>query len=164
MGDIDLGLYYLGLVQEYLPPRGNSIVRVEILDSEFLYAIKLHLQSESSFNLCPADYCDLPESKPAGGLADGVSGRGLLVEGYTPPQNVIDTVRRITRAANIEVGGVEYLVNDRDGKIVYYDVNALSNFVADAPNVVGFDPFPRLVDFLLTRAGIETAEELTGIS
>jgi hypothetical protein len=49
---------------------------------------------------------------------------------------------------------VEYLVNDRDGQVYYYDVNALSNFVADAPNVVGFDPFPRLVDFLLQRAGI----------
>ena len=49
---------------------------------------------------------------------------------------------------------MEYLVNDRDGQVYYYDVNALSNFVADAPNVVGFDPFSRLVDFLLQRAGI----------
>lgn len=160
LGGIDLGLDQLGLVQEYLPPRGNSIVRVEILNGEYLYAIKLHLQSDSSFNLCPADYCDLPENKPA----DGVSRQGLLVEGFTPPQSVIETVRRITRAANIEVGGVEYLVNDRDGEIAYYDVNALSNFVADAPNVVGFDPFPRLVDFFLQRAGIETAEEVIAAS
>lgn len=158
LGDFDLGLDQLGLVQEYLPPRGSSIVRVEILNGEFLYAIRLHLQSESSFNLCPADYCDLPENKPADGLADGVSGRGLLVEGYNPPQGVIETVKRITRAANIEVGGVEYLVNDRDGAIVYYDVNALSNFVADAPDVVGFDPFPKLVDFFLERAGVEAVE------
>jgi hypothetical protein len=32
-------------------------------------------------------------------------------------------------------------------------VNALSNFVADAPNVIGFDPFAWLVDFLERRAG-----------
>jgi hypothetical protein len=32
-----------------------------------------------------------------------------------------------------------------------YDVNALSNFVADAPNVVGFDPFARLADYLEAR-------------
>jgi hypothetical protein len=67
---------------------------------------------------------------------------------------VVEDVLRITAAAGIEVGGVEYLVNDRDGKVYYYDVNALSNFVADAPNVVGFDPFPRLVDYILERAGI----------
>ena len=34
---------------------------------------------------------------------------------------------------------------------MYYDVNALSNFVADAVNVVGFDPFVRLVDYLEQR-------------
>jgi len=31
-------------------------------------------------------------------------------------------------------------------------VNALSNFVADAPAVVGFDPFVDLVDVILARA------------
>ena len=152
-GEIDLGIDRLGLVQEFLPARGNSIIRVEILNGEFLYAIRLHLQSETTFNLCPADYCELPES----GAADGVSGRGLLVDDYRPPPAVIEKVKAITKAANIEVGGVEYLVNDRDGQIYFYDINALSNFVADAPNVVGFDPFPKLVDFLLARANLETA-------
>ena len=150
-GPIDLGIDHLALVQEYLPARGDSIVRVEVLDGEFLYAIRLFL-TDTTFNLCPADYCDLPET----GMADGVSGRGLLVEAYTPPQDIIEAVKRITTAAHIEVGGVEYLVNDRDGEVYFYDINALSNFVADAPNVVGFDPFPRLVDFLLARAGIAT--------
>ena len=28
------------------------------------------------------------------------------------------------------------------------DINALSNFVADAPRVLGFDPFARLADWL----------------
>jgi hypothetical protein len=55
--------------------------------------------------------------------------------------------------AGIDVGGIEYMTDDRDGSVVYYDVNALSNFVADAPNVVGFDPFARLVDYLEKRAG-----------
>ncbi len=52
------------------------------------------------------------------------------------------------RAAGIDVGGIEYLIDDRDGRHYYYDVNALSNFVADAPQVIGFDPFARLVDYL----------------
>jgi hypothetical protein len=30
----------------------------------------------------------------------------------------------------------------------YYDVNALSNFVVDAPRVIGFNPFVNLADFL----------------
>ena len=76
------------------------------------------------------------------------------MEGFTPPAHVSADAKRIMTAANIEVGGVEYLVNARDGQVFYYDINALSNFVANAPQVVGFDPFPRLVDYLLERAGL----------
>jgi hypothetical protein len=52
------------------------------------------------------------------------------------------------RAAATDVGGVEYMIDDRDGRAVFYDINALSNFVADAPRVIGFDPHIQLVDFL----------------
>ncbi len=53
----------------------------------------------------------------------------------------------------IDVGGVEYIVDDRDGRAAFYDINALSNFVADAPRIVGFDPNVRLVDFLEQQRG-----------
>lgn len=158
-GTMDLGIDGTALVQEYLPAEGSSIVRVEVMNGAFLYAIRLFLTADE-FNLCPADYCRIPAngtSSEHSGLADGVSGRGVPVEGYTPPPHVIQDVLRITKAAQIEVGGVEYLVNRRDGQVYYYDINALSNFVADAPRVVGFDPFPRLVDFLLQRAGLTSA-------
>ena len=72
----------------------------------------------------------------------------LRVEGTTPPPDAIADVEHIMAAAAIEVGGVEYFVDARDGRRYYYDINALSNFVADAPRVVGFDPFARLADFL----------------
>lgn len=155
-GALDLGIDGTALIQEYLPAEGNSIVRVEVLNGSYLYAIRLFLMADE-FNLCPADYCRVPgeEKRPdAKGLADGVSGRGVPIVGTTPPPGIIEDVKRITAAAGIEVGGVEYLVNSRDGQVYYYDINALSNFVADAPNVIGFDPFPRLVDFLLARAGL----------
>ena len=72
----------------------------------------------------------------------------LRVEGDDAAAEVIADVERIMAAAGIEVGGVEYFVDDRDGQRYYYDINALSNFVADAPRVLGFDPFARLADFL----------------
>ena len=150
---LQLGIDGTALVQEYLPPRDASIVRVEILNGEFLYGIKLLLESPTSFNLCPADYCKAPNAD-SDGMTDGVSDRGVPVQSFTPPDEVIEAIKRIMAAANIEVGGVEYLVSDRDGEVYYYDVNALSNFVADAPNVIGFDPFPRLVDYVLARAGV----------
>ena len=136
------------LVQEQLPAEGEAIVRVEILDGELLYAIRL-LLAPGSFNLCPADYCELP------GISDGVSGRGLPIERYEPPNEIVNDVKRIISAAGIDVGGVEYLVDARDGAAYFYDVNALSNFVANAPEVVGFDPFVDLVDLIVARAEVQ---------
>jgi hypothetical protein len=152
-GLLDLGIDHTALVQEYLPAAGESIVRVEVLGGAFLYAIRLFLTS-GQFNLCPADYCQVPSPLPFGaGAPDGGLARpSAPVEAYTPPPQVIAEVKRLTSAAHIEVGGVEYLVNARDGQIYYYDVNALSNFVADAPQVIGFDPFERFVDYLVQRA------------
>jgi D-alanine-D-alanine ligase-like ATP-grasp enzyme len=145
--DLSLGLDGTALVQEQLPAEGEAIVRVEVLDGEFLYAIRILLMP-GSFNLCPADYCELP------GITDGVSGRGLPVEAYEPPEEVVADAKRIVAAAGMDVAGVEYLVNARTGDATFYDLNALSNFVADAANVVGFDPFVNLVDVIVERAGL----------
>jgi hypothetical protein len=148
--ELDLGLDGTALLQEQLRAEGEHIVRIEILDGEYLYAIRI-LLVPGSFNLCPADYCELP------GIADGVSGRGLPVEAVDPPEEVIEDAKRIVAAAGMDVAGVEYLVDARDGRPTFYDLNALSNFVADAPSVVGFDPFERLVDFIVDSAAMPAA-------
>ena len=145
-GDHDLGIDGTALVQEHAPAADESVVRIEVLGGEFLYAIRLRLLP-GSFNLCPADYCELP------GIADGVSGRGLPIEAFGPPRELVEDAKRIVAAAGMELGGVEYLVDERDELPYFYDVNALSNFVANAPDVIGFDPFVDLVDFVLQRAG-----------
>ncbi len=59
---------------------------------------------------------------------------------------------RIAKAAHLDIGGIEYLVNSRDGNVYFYDVNALSNFVTNAQSIIGFDPFVRFVDYLVRRA------------
>ncbi|MBA3364762.1 MAG: hypothetical protein H0U03_03100 [Actinobacteria bacterium] len=153
-GEIELGLDGTALVQEHLPARSGSIVRVEILGGEFLYAIRIQLVP-GGFNLCPADYCELP------GIADGISGRSLPIERFEPPAELIADARRLVAAAGMDLGGVEYLVSDRDGLPYFYDLNALSNFVADASNVVGFDPFVNLVDLIVERARSVPAELAT---
>ena len=115
---------------------------------QYLYAIRLQLKSSDTFNLCPGSYCQTPA--PNGDALN----QKPLIEGYTPPPQVIKTVEKIMTTAHIDLGGIEYLINDRDGEIYYYDINAMSNFVADAPNVIGFEPVPKLVDYLAQRAGL----------
>ncbi len=152
-GAIDLGIDSTALVQEYVPAKDGRIVRVEVLGGRYLYAIRIYTDGDS-FNLCPADVCQTVGGAELARAACAVDApkNGLRVEGYEPPPEVVAAVERIMDAAGIEIGGVEYMVDARDDRLVYYDVNALSNFVADAPRVVGFDPFARLVDWLEREA------------
>jgi hypothetical protein len=153
-GRLDFGVDHTALVQEFVPARDGHITRVEVLGGKLLYAIKVYTTGDS-FNLCPADICQRADGVELVRAACPIDApkTGLKVEGYTPPADVIAACERIMQSAGIDVGGIEYMTDDRDGGVVYYDVNALSNFVADAPNVVGFDPFARLVDYLERRAG-----------
>ena len=151
-GQVNLGVDGTALVQEAAPLRGGHITRVETLDGEYLYAIDVY-PAQGSFDLCPADACQRADGVELVRAACAVDApkTGLRVEGTTPPRDIIEQVERISRAAHLDVGGIEYLVDDRDGQHYFYDVNALSNFVADAENVIGFDPFVRLVDYLEER-------------
>ena len=81
-------------------------------------------------------------------MKDGVSGRGALVEKFDPPKYIIDHAEKIFQSANIDVGGLEYLVNSEDDKAYIYDINAMSNFVADPEIILGFDPTDNLIDFV----------------
>lgn len=151
--ELDLGLDTTALVQEFIPARGGHIVRVEVVGCRFLYGIKVHLTGDT-FDLCPADICRTTAGQDLQRTACPVDApkNGLRVEGYTPPDDIVRSIERIMQTARIEVGGVEYIVDDRDGQIYYYDINALSNFVSDGPKVIGFDPFIPLVSYLQKEA------------
>jgi predicted ATP-grasp superfamily ATP-dependent carboligase len=155
---VDAGTLYFGidsvaLVQEFFPARDSVITRVEVLGGKFLYAIRIHTTGET-FNLCPADICQNTRGEELARAACPVDApkSGLKVEGYNPPKRVIDDVERIMQTAGIEVGGIEYVIDDRNGNLLYYDINALSNFVADPVRIVGFDPYSRLADYLIAEA------------
>ena len=152
-GEVELGVDGVALVQESAPLRDGHIVRVETLGGKYLYAINVYSSGES-FNLCPADICQTSDGVELARGACPVDApkNNLRVERADPEPEVIADVERIMRAADIEIGGVEYMIDDRDGRRYYYDINALSNFVADAPRVIGFDPFQRLADYLEREA------------
>jgi glutathione synthase/RimK-type ligase-like ATP-grasp enzyme len=123
------------LLQDNVPARGGTIVRVETLRGAFLYAIEV--ESGGAFDLCPADACLVAPGRAA-----------VRMTAATPPPALIDAAERIARAVGLDVGGVEYLIDERDGTARFYDVNAVSNFVANPLDVLGWDPHERLVDFL----------------
>lgn len=106
-------------------------MRVEVLEGRALYAIRIVRSTPADFNLCPADLCQLP---PAGAPAADASlaacpvgpAPGLVVSRYDAPADAVKTAEDLTRAASIDVGGVEYLV--------------------------AADPFPPFADYITRRA------------
>lgn len=122
------------LLQEYAPARGGSITRIETLNGKYLYAIEVESGGDS-FDLCPADACIAQPGRSA-----------IRMTAVEPSSKIINSAERIAQAAGLDVGGVEVLIDDRDGTPRFYDINALSNFVADPLKVLGWDPHERLVD------------------
>lgn len=141
----------LFLLQEYLPhDPEQGIVRLEFLGGELLYAMRV--KTHGRFNLCPSPVCN-----PGEGDGEAICEIPEQVVDVPPvefyaypevPREAVETAKRIVRAANLDVGGIEYLETP-DGRRVFYDVNANSNL---RPSVAleygGFDPFERVVDYL----------------
>jgi len=151
---LSFGMDQTALVQECFTPRDGIITRVEVLGGKYLYAIKIRTAGKT-YNLCPGDICQSTageelERRP-GCPVDAVK-NGLAVEAYEPPREVISAVERIMHLAGVEVGGVEYVIDDATDRLLYYDVNALSNFFADPERIIGFNPYARLAEFLMVEA------------
>src|SRR5713101_5009463 len=136
---LHFGIDNTALVQEFFTARDGVITRVEVLGGEYLYAIQIHITGDT-FDLCPADICK-------------------NTKGEEPPRRIIEEVERIMEVAGIEVGGIEYAIDDRTGRLLYYDINALSNFVSDPERVIGFNPYARLADYLIAEARLYAAKE-----
>jgi len=134
------------LLQEYIPSDpARGIVRMEFLGGELLYAMRV--VSHGRFNLCPSPVCNPDEGA---GVCE-VPSEAQPVEFYAyreVPAQAVAWGKRIMAAGKLDVGGIEYL-EAADGRLVFYDINANSNLRPSIAAEHGFDPFERVVDFLV---------------
>lgn len=141
-----VGVNGISLIQEYAPRRDGKVTRVETLNGKYLYAIDIESPGDA-FDLCPADACLVRPGAPT-----------LTMTKAEPSAEIIAAVERIAIAGGLEVGGVEYLIDERNGDVLFYDINGLSNFVANPVQVLGFDPHDDLVNWLKTIIADEKAK------
>jgi glutathione synthase/RimK-type ligase-like ATP-grasp enzyme len=140
----------LFLLQEYLPhDPDQGIVRLEFVGGELLYAMRV--KTHGRFNLCPSPVCNPDEGDSACALPDEPAVAAPQVE-FAPfpevPADAVRTAKRIVEAAGLAVGGIEYLETP-GGRRVFYDINANSNLRPSVAAAFGFDPFERVVDYLV---------------
>ena len=130
-----VGVDGVALIQEYVQARDARVIRCEVLDGKLLYALALD-GAGSTFDLCPADVCMV--DKPT-----------ITISEFKPPAEMTRAVERVAAMSGLDVGGIEYMIDDRDGRAKFYDLNAMSNFVAKPLEVLGWDPHDKLIDYML---------------
>ena len=122
---------------------------MEFLGGELLYAMRVI--SHGAFNLCPSEVCnpedggsqcEVPEAKPARPVE--------FHPFHDVPADAVEAGKTLMDAGGLDVGGIEYL-EARDGRLIFYDINANSNLRAPIARAFGFDPFERVVDFLVAQ-------------
>ena len=120
------------LLQRYVRPAAPHITRVEIVDGEFLYAIRS--STEEGFHLCPAVEC---ADDAAFCPADG-DGKFTLREDLTAGDPLVRRYAELMRALQIDVAGIEF-VEDAQGVRYTYDINGTTNYNADVESRHGLD-------------------------
>ena len=137
------------LLQEKLDhdPSKQGIVRLEFLDGELLYAMRV--VGVSGFNLCPSIDCN-PEGDEEGTCAVP-SATPTSDPQFLPypevPAEVVEEASRLFKATGFDVGALEYLITS-DGRRVFYDINANSNLRRSVGLAMGFDPFDKVAEYL----------------
>ncbi len=136
------------MLQEYFPiDASQGIVRMEFLAGELLYAMRVI--SHGAFNLCPSEVCNPLTGESQCEATEMLPAKPVEFYPYpNVPAEAVETGKRLMAAGGLDVGGIEYL-EAADGRMVFYDINANSNLRAPIAQAFGFDPFERVVDFLV---------------
>src|SRR5207302_6189500 len=138
------------LLQEYFPvDAGQGIVRMEFLGGKLLYSMRV--VSHGAFNLCPSEACNPEGGGESHCEVAAAPARPVEFFPYAEvPAEAVAMGERIMAAGGLDLGGIEYL-EARDGRRIFYDVNANSNLRAPIGQAFGFDPFERVADFLVSQ-------------
>lgn len=141
------------LLQEYFPvDPSRGIVRMEFLGGELLYAMRVI--SNGAFNLCPSEVCNPETGESQCALPAAHEAPPSAPVEFLPyaevPAAAVETGKKLMEAGGLDVGGIEYL-EAPDGRLIFYDINANSNLRLPIARVFGFDPFERVVDFLIAQ-------------
>lgn len=145
-------------LQEYFAVGASKgIVRMEFLGGELLYAMRV--VSHGAFNLCPSETCNPESGESQCELPAAAPASPVEFYPYAEvPAAAVEAGKRIVAAGGLDVGGIEYL-EAPDGERVFYDINANSNLRAPIGRAFGFDPFERVVDFLVMQIDARKAAE-----
>ena len=108
----------INLIQKYISATTNSIIRLEFIDSKFLYAVEV--DTTDGFELCPSDNCNVESNCPT-----GVAEKFRILKNFKLEN--IQKYEKFLIENNIGIAGIEIIIDEK-GKIWTYDVNTNTNY------------------------------------
>src|SRR5699024_8138500 len=127
----------ISLIQESVQPARPFITRAEFIGGRFHYAVRVDI-SDGSFELCPADACEIPRTE-AGSDAAAPFTRREEITASTP---LIGHLEELLNDLGIAIAGVEF-IETADGRRVVYDINTNTDYnpaVESAEQLAGRSP------------------------
>lgn len=129
------------LVQEYIKPKDGVVYRAEFIGGKYVCTMKIKVSD--SFNLCPADACNISmKACPIGSEDDG---KFTILSDYKP--QFLDNYLKFLEVEKYDIAGIEFVISE-DGKIYTYDVNSNTNYNSDAERKAGFSIYDELASYL----------------
>ncbi len=127
------------LLQEHVTSPGGYITRVEFIGGNYFYAVRV--ETEGSFELCPADPC------AAGGSADAGAREPRFTILDTVDANLLRDYRAFFAANDVQIGAAEF-ITDAAGRAYTYDVNTNTNYNSAAEADAGRYGMEEIARFL----------------
>ena len=128
------------LLQEYIKPITDTIIRTEFVDSQFLYAVQV--DTSKGFELCPADACNVEEEYCP---ANTTGNKFMILENFSNP--ILEQYKKVLKNNHIEIAGIEF-VEDRNGQLYTYDINTNTNYNSVAENLSSLKGMEAIANFL----------------
>ncbi len=140
---------HLMLLQELVVSEDGAIARVEFVDGELLFAMKVIPQN--TFNLCPAEAC------PRNPIEEGVEPDAIFEPWPDVPEDAVAQAREILRASQLDIGGVEWM-DTADGRRCFIDINATSVYREDIQKATKVNGFLKVCEYLARELAKEDAK------
>ena len=133
------------LLQEYIKPKTDTIIRTEFVDSKFLYAVQV--DTSKGFELCPADDCNLEnEYCPA----NATGNKFMILDDFS--NLILKGYQKVLKNNHIEIAGIEFL-EAINGDLYTYDINTNTNYNSIAENLSDLRGMKSIAEFLKRELG-----------
>ena len=126
------------LLQEYIWSPSQSIVRMEFVNSKFLYAVEV--DTSEGFELCPAEACELESNCPT-----EEHNKFKILNNFSLPN--LNKFENFLLANDVGIAGIEIIFDDQ-GRYWAYDVNTNTNYNPQAEIHANESAPKAIADFL----------------